>query len=173
MSSYEQPQIPKKNPIIVTTGQEWIGITVVLVLAIVVIIVIYIWLRPRIRQGSSYVPPRPPSLAVTCATSPAPSGLTADVNDVAKASFDASWTPVLVATTPGATVIGYNIFVSKTPGITLQNTKLAGFAPTASIRVTNSSEGKLDFNTIYYFKVATVDTCGQGELSTEEFQIET
>jgi hypothetical protein len=177
MSNYEGAvevkEIKRKSPIIVTTGAEWIGITVVIVLAILSIVLIYLLLRPRIRGRSTYEGPKPPTFAVECPTSVAPTGLTAFVGDVSKASFDASWNPVLVPTTLGAMIVGYNIYVSTSPGITTTNTGIAGFAPVPQVRVTNTSGGKLQFNTKYYFKVATVDTCGQGVLSSEEFEIDT
>jgi hypothetical protein len=177
MSTYEDARqvqtVKKKPPVIVTTGTEWIGLAVVIIAAIVVIIVIYVWLKPRIRGGSTYKPAQPPSFSVTCPTSPAPTGLTAFIGDVAKPSFDASWNPVLVPTTSGAVVVGYNVYISKTPGITTANTGLAGFTPVPQVRAINDANGKLKFNTTYYFRVATVDTCGQGALSTEEFQIDT
>lgn len=172
-TSEDGRKVIKKPPIIITTGAEWVGIAVVILLAIAVIVVIYLVLRPRIRGGSTYESPKPPSFSVSCPTSPGPTNLTAFIGDVSKPSFDASWNPVLVPTTLGAIVVGYNIFVSTTPGITVSNTRLAGFTPIPQVRVTNDANGKLKFNTTYYFKVSTVDTCGQGILSTEEFEIMT
>lgn len=175
MSNYENggeiKPLKRKSPIIITTGPEWVGIVVVIILAILAMIIVYIVLRPRIRGDSTYKIATPPSIVVTCPTSPAPTGLTAFISDVSKASFDASWNAVLIPTTSGAVVLGYNVFVSQTPGITTTNTRIAGFSPIPQVRVLNSHEGKLKFNTTYYFKVATLDTCGQSAISTQEFMI--
>jgi hypothetical protein len=91
--------------------------------------------------------------------------------DFAVPSFDASWMAVLAPTTIGAIILGYNIYVNTTPGITTTNTTKTGFTPIPQVRVEHSQGNTLAFNTQYYFRVSTVDTCGEGTLSTEEFSI--
>jgi len=172
-SAIDGTVIKRRSPIIVTSGGEWVGVLVVIILAITAIIVIYVVLRPRLRRSSSYEPVQPPNLAVNCPTSKAPINLAYTIEDVSKPSFDASWSPVFIPNTTGALILGYNVYVSKTPGITNKNTKLAGFTPIPQSRIIAFEEGKLKFNTTYYYRVATVDTCGEGALSSEELIVNT
>jgi len=164
--------IVREKPVTVTTVPEWIGIAVVIVFAIVAFVIIYYILRPRLFSGSQYEGAQPPSQGVSCPTSLPPIGLTAEVKDFSQASFDASWIPVLNTVTTGAQIIGYNVYVNTEPNITKQNTPLAGFTPVASVRITSSGFGPLEFGTRYYYRVATVDTCGPGVISPQEFSIQ-
>jgi hypothetical protein len=177
MSYYEDDEetnrVKTKKPVIITTGAEWAGIATVIILAVVAIVLIYFLLKPRIRTGSTYEGPALPTLTVSCPTSVAPVNLTAFVGDVSRPSFDASWDPVLIPTTAGSIILGYNVYVSDAPNITKSDANFAGFAPVPQVRVIKTHSIKLKFNTTYYFKVSTLDTCGEGPLSTEEFEIET
>jgi len=160
---------PPKKP---TTPPEWIGVITLVILTIVVFLILWFVVKPKLFSSSSNVNvPNGLPTSTTCATSPAPTNLSATVGDFANPTFDAKWDPVLTATTPGNTVLGYNIYVSTIAGITLDNTKSAGFTASPTIRVKKSSTGPLVFGTTYHFKVQTVDTCGLGVLSTEEFTI--
>jgi hypothetical protein len=163
--------IVREKPQIVTTRPELIVMAIIVIAAIVTMVLIYLVLKPKLFSGSKFKGAEPPSQTVTCPTSPAPTGLTAKVVDKSKASFDASWNPVLTATTAGAVIVGYNVYVSTKPGITALNTSVAGFAPSPLIRVTTTGSGNLQFGVTYYYRVATVDTCGPGALSAEEFSI--
>lgn len=156
-----------------TSAVEWGGVIITIIAISVIIYIIFYLLRPRLFSGSGVVSDGRPSNAVVCPTSPAPINLQAVVNDVSKASFDASWDSVLTTTSPNQIILGYNVYISKISGITKQNTTMAGFTPVSRVRATVSSAGALEFDTIYYFRVATVDSCGEGELSTEEIAIST
>ena len=163
--------IVREKPVIVTPVSEWIGIAIVITAAIVVVILIYYLLKPRLFSGTDYKGAQPPDQGVTCPTSPAPTGLTGTVVDHSRPSFDASGGAVLTPTTGGASRIGYNVSVSETPGLSSSHTVLAGFAPSPQIRITPTGNASLQYGKIYYYRVATVDTCGPGALSTEEFSI--
>lgn len=164
--------IERRRPTIVTSGSEWIGMLIVIVLAVIAILIIYLYLKPQLFKSKGYQPSGPPNFAVTCPTSDPPINLTAAVVDHALPSFDASWDPVFLTTTAGASVLGYNIYVSTSPGINSTNTKSAGFTPIPQVRVKNTGSGRLVFGTKYYFRVSTVDTCGSGALSSEEHMIQ-
>tara|TARA_R110001632_G_scaffold200941_1_gene323649 strand:+ start:1784 stop:2272 length:489 start_codon:yes stop_codon:yes gene_type:complete len=156
-----------------TSLVEWIGLILFVVVCVIVVYIIFWRLEPELFSGSDFVIDGRPTNIVTCPTSLAPVNLSAIVNDVSKPSFDASWDPVLTTVTPNQTILGYNVYVSTTTGITKTNTGIAGFTPTPGVRVTSTSNGSLDFSTIYYFRVSTVDSCGNGILSSEEFAIST
>ena len=153
-----------------TEGTELIGIAVLIIAIVIVTLVLFFFLKPKLFSGSKYVPHGTPSTNIVCPTSSAPSGLIADVNDVSKPSFDASWNPVLIAFSAGQTVIGYHIYVSTTPGITKANTTSA-YTPITQVKVENAGGSKLEFGKTYYFRVATLDTCGLGDISSEEATI--
>ena len=152
---------------------EWIGLILFVVVCVIAVYVIFWRLEPELFSGSDFNVDGRPTNVVTCPTSLAPVNLSAVVNDVSKASFDASWDPVLTTVSPNQTILGYNVYVSTTTGITKANTGIAGFTPTPGVRVTQTSNGSLDFGTIYYFRVSTVCTCGEGILSSEEVAIST
>lgn len=154
-----------------TSGAEWVGSAAVVLIAIIAIVLIYYLLVTKSRTSTQGVVYKPSS-TIVCATSVPPTNLTAVIRDISRPTFDASWTGVTSPFTTGATILGYNIFVNDTPGITAQNTTSGGFTPVAQVRVRNYGKGDLKFNTTYYYRVATVDTCGQGALSDEEFQID-
>lgn len=163
--------ISRKKPTVITTGPEWIGILVVIVLTVVAILVIYLYLKPKLFRSSGYQTATPPNFKVTCPTSQPPVGLTAIIGDHATPSFDASWTPVLVPTTSGSVILGYNVYVSTSPNVTKDNTGMAGYTPIPQVRVKTTSNGAIAYGKTYYFRVSTVDTCGEGALSGQEFSI--
>lgn len=165
--NYSDGSEEKKSP---DSRVQTIGIVVLIVLTVIVTLLLFFWLKPQLFSGSKYTPPGPPSTKVVCPTSPPPSGLVAQVNDVSKPTFDASWNPVLIAFSAGQTVLGYHIFVSTTPGITAANTT-SSYTPTPVVRVTTAAGAKLTYGTTYYFRVATLDTCGLGDISSEEVSI--
>lgn len=154
-----------------TSPPEWIALVVIVVLLVLAFLFIYFYIKPQLFKSTSYIPPSAPSGQVICPTSVAPSGLTATEVDFATPSFDASWNAVLTPTTTGATILGYNIYVSTTPGITKTNTAKTGFTPIPQIRVEHAQGASLSYGTMYYYRVSTVDTCGEGDLSTEEASI--
>jgi hypothetical protein len=154
-----------------TSPPEWIAFVVIIVLLVLAFLFIYFYIKPQLFQASAYVPPSAPSSTVICPTSPAPTGLTAMEVDFAVPSFDASWNAVLTPTTTGATILGYNIYVSTSPGITTTNTTKTGFTPIPQVRVEHCNGEDLVYGTTYYYRVDTVDTCGEGTLSTEEASI--
>lgn len=158
----------KDNP--GTSGTEWIGIAAIVILVIVVTLLIFFWLKPQLFSGSKYVPPGPPSTKVICPTSQAPTGLSLQVNDVSKPTFDASWNPVSSAFTTGQTILGYYVYVSASPGITTSNTT-GVYVPITTVRVTTAGGTKLQFGNTYYVRVATMDTCGLGDVGSEEVSI--
>jgi hypothetical protein len=167
----EIPPVKKRAPKVVTSGGEWAGIAVVIILTALAIFYIIYYLKPKLFSGTKYVGPSPPSSTITCPTSLPPTGLTASIVDNARASFDASWNAVLATQTSGETVLGYNVFINTTPNISISNTKVAGFTPVPFVRALTTGSGKLAFSTTYYFRVQTVDSCGPGALSSEEFMI--
>jgi len=154
-----------------TSPPEWIAFFVIIVLLVVAFLLIYFYIKPQLFSGSVYVPPSAPSGTVSCPTSLPPTGLTASQVDFSKVSFDASWNPVLVPTTTSAVILGYNVYVNTSPGITTTNTSKTGFTPIPQVRVLNAVGTPLVYGTKYYYRVATVDTCGEGTLSSEEFGI--
>jgi hypothetical protein len=160
----------EQKPKVKTEGGEWIGIAVIIILAVIAALLLFFWLKPQLFSGSKYEPPGPPSTKVVCPTSAAPTGLAAAINDVSKPTFDASWIPITSAFTTGQTILGYHIYVSESPNITVTNTTSA-YTPTPQVRVTKAGGSKLVYGKTYYFRVATLDTCGLGEISTEEVSI--
>jgi hypothetical protein len=163
MSTQEQ-QKPK------TEKTELIGIAVLVIIVLIITLLFFLVLRPKLFSGSTYKPPGPASTNVICPTSSAPIGLVGEVNDISEPNFEASWNPVLIAFSTGQTVIGYHIFVSTSPGITKENTS-SSYTPIPQVRVENAAGAKLEFGKTYYFRVATLDTCGLGDVSTEEISI--
>lgn len=155
-----------------TSPPEWVAFVVIIVLLVSAFLFLYFYIKPQLFSGSVYQPPSAPSGAVVCPTSPPPTGLTAAKVDFAKPSFDASWNPVLTTTTAGQTITGYNVYVNTAPGITKENTTKAGYTPIPQVRVLHALGASLVFGTKYFFRVATVDTCGEGDLSSEEFGIQ-
>lgn len=147
-----------------TTGGEWIVIGIIVLIVIIAIVVVYLVYVPQLFQGSSVVAPTPPNQNPTiCPTSSPPVNFTAVQNDLTEPTMDVAWDAVLITNTPGEMVLGYNIYLSNNPGITDVNKQLKTFSQVPQKRLRG-----LDEATTYYFKVSTVDTCGTGELSTEE-----
>ena len=160
------------KPKVVTTPAEWIGVVVIIILSVAVVLYILLYLRPQLFAGTTgFGPSSNLPTTETCSTSAPPGNLSATVGDFAKPSFDATWDAVFVTSTPSASILGYYIYVSPNPGITISNTARTSFTVVPQVRVVSSSGGGLSFGRTYYFKVATVDTCGTGILSNEEGQI--
>ena len=147
-----------------TTGGEWIGILVVFIVIALLIVVVYIFYVPDLFQGSTVEPPQPPGQgAAVCPTSDAPTNLAGIQTDFSQGTADLTWDPVLTTNTQNEVVLGYNVYLSTNPGITEQNKVLRDFTPVPATKLTGLQEG-----TEYYFKIATVDSCGTGALSTDE-----
>ncbi len=167
MSNTSKSLKPKKT----TAPAEWVVIVVIIILVVAVILFIYFVLRPQLFSGSDFEGAKRPDATVVCPTTDPPTGLTAAVLDFAVPSFNASWDPVFTTTTIGQSVIGYNMYISTSPNITVGNTTLAGFTPVPQVKATKTGTGSLQFDETYFYRVATVDTCGPGALSAEEFEI--
>lgn len=150
-----------------TSVPELVGIIVLAILATVMTLIIIFVIRPKLFSGETAVVPGIPT-TVTCPTSDPPVNLTSVVNDVSVASFQASWDPVLIPNTTGKTILGYNVYVNSTPGVTLANSGNATFTATTTVKILKYKSGSLAFGQTYYWRVQTVDECGPGDLSTEE-----
>ena len=163
------PDVPPKKT---TAPLELVFLAIIVVGVVIMVLVIILVLKPKLFSGQVAAPvPGGIPASNTCPTSPGPTNLTATVQDVSVASFEAKWDPILTATTPNVQILGYNIYVSTTPGITLQNTTSSGFTVPPQMKVLKSSSGALVFGQKYYFKVQTVDQCGAGDLSSQETSI--
>ncbi len=147
-----------------TTVSQWIVIGVIIVLFIVAWIIIWIVLVNNLFGGSGgAVQPGP---TPGCTPSPGPTGLTASQPNIIIPSVLLEWTAVLNATTPGETVLRYNVYSRETPGITKTNTPGLR-SDTFTINLTSTSSGDMTSGTEVFFAVSTVDTCGEGDLSNE------
>lgn len=148
-----------------TTGVEWGVIAAIAIIVVLLIVAMYLVLTPKLFGGSTAIVPTPPNLRnpAICPTSDPPTGLSANQVTPSEPSVDVSWDAVLGANTAGEKVLGYNIYLSETSGITEANKVLRIFTQVPYKRLLNLEPG-----TQYYYKVATVDSCGVGVLSTEE-----
>lgn len=150
-----------------TSVPEVIGVIVLAILTIVIVLIIIFVIRPKLFSGETNAVPGIPT-TVTCPTSQAPINLSSVVNDVSKPSFQASWNAVLTPTTAGKAILGYNVYVTDTPGITIATGGNPTFTPTTTVKITKFKGGSLEFDQTYYWRVQTVDECGPGDLSSEE-----
>lgn len=147
-----------------TTRGEWLVILLIIVITAILIVLVYTLLVPNLFQGSGTVAPGPPGRgAPTCPTSLPPENLTGIQNDFTAPTMDVTWDPVTQTTTEGANILGYNIYISENAGITESNKLLKSFTQVPFKRLTG-----LKTDTQYFFKVSTVDSCGNGAISTEE-----
>lgn len=147
-----------------TIAGEWIVLIIIVVISIIVILVIFLVLEPLSSQSTTE-PPDDINDGLGCPTSDAPTNLIATQTDMTAPNIDLIWDPVLTTNTPGQSVIGYNVYTSNSPGVTKSVT--ASYTPIKYIRITTANGSGLLIGTQYYMRVATIDTCGEGELSIE------
>jgi hypothetical protein len=149
-----------------TITGEWIVIALIIVIIVIGIIVIWFVFVPQLFKVSKTVTPGlPPPKG--CPVSNTPTGLISGQTNTVKPNVDLTWNAVLTTNTSGETIYGYNIYASGTPGITEQNKQKAAFSVVPQIRVYSTATGPIKANTIYYFVVTTVDSCGESPISIE------
>lgn len=149
-----------------TNAGEWIVIVVLIIIIVIGFLIVWFVFVPQLFKVSENSTPTLPD-AKGCAASNTPTGLTANQFNTVKPNVDLTWNAVLTTNTPGETVYGYNIYASRNPGITEENKQKAGFSVVPQIRLYSTALGPIQENTIYYFAVTTVDSCGESPISFE------
>lgn len=162
-----QPNKPVKPK---TKPSEWVVLAIIFVIVIIVTLIIFLVLKPQLFQSTSPPNSDPITNPKGCPTSPPPSNIIASQVLLTRASIDLNWTPVLTTTTPGEQILGYNIYINKSPAVTKTNSGTGIFTPVALKRLYKDGFGSnLLVGITYYINISTVDSCGNGELvSTNE-----
>ena len=159
IKTYEPP--PKEK----TSRAEWIVLIIITIIVIAIILYIFLVLRNNLFKSTS--PPNTDPLVNPkgCPTSSPPTNIFAEQNLLSRTSIDITWNPVFTTTTPDEFVLGYNVYVSKSPNIT--ESISPQYTQAAFKRVYKDSLGiNLITGVKYYINVATVDSCGAGELNS-------
>jgi hypothetical protein len=161
-------KIDRNPPKPKTLPGEWVIIVLIVIFIVICIIVIYLVIVPNLFKSTSPPVNNPLLNPKGCPPSVAPVNLTATQVLFSRANIIVQWDAVLTTTTPDNTILGYNIYLSATPGITKSNTP-GVYTPVVTKTMFKTSAGaNLVGGVTYYYRVATVDTCGTGEISTEE-----
>lgn len=147
-----------------TTGSQWLVIGLVVVLYIVLWIILWFVLVNQLFGGSGAEEPEGPTPG--CSPSVNPTGLVASQPNITVPSIHLEWNAVLNPQTPGEIILGYNVYSRETAGITKSNSA-AVRSSTFTIDLNTSGSGEMTSGTEVFFRVSTVDTCGEGELGSE------
>ena len=166
MNNNQSP--PKQKPKSKTVASEWIVLAIIVVISILIVIFIYAVLEPNLFKSTSKPTSAiPTSQNKNCLKSSPPKNLKATQGLLTTPSIDVTWDPVATTSPTEERLIGYNIYLSKFANITTTIKPI--FTAVVSKRLFEESSGeKIVAKTTYHYKVATVDTCGVGPLSSEE-----
>jgi hypothetical protein len=163
------PPPPKQKNTIV----DWVVIVIIVIAVVILIIILFVVIKPELFKPTSPPVYNPLTNPLGCPTSPPPTNVTASQTPNVKPNISLTWNAVLTPTTPGQTILGYNIYLGLSPGIAPSNTG-ATYTPVALKTMFVTSNGApITANTTYYIRVATVDTCGSGALSSPEVSFTT
>lgn len=149
-----------------TLAGEWIAIAIIIVVVIILILILFLVIKPNLYKSSSAPVNNPLLHPLGCPTSPPPTNIAANQFLFTRANMALTWTAVLTTTTPGQTILGYNIYIGTSPGVT---SNIGGIYTPVALKTVyvDSSGASLVGGKTYYINVATVDTCGSGLLGTE------
>lgn len=151
-----------------TVPAEWFVIGAIVIVSIILIIIIFAVLRPRLFSSTSPENTDPLLNPKGCITTLPPVGLMAGQVLTSRPNIDVSWDARTVTATPGEQILGYNIYISTNPNVTKSSASPI-YTPVIFKRIFKTGGGvAIVEDTTYYYRVSTVDTCGEGELSSEE-----